>query len=569
MKTMTLIFITLIASTGLIAQTAIAPAAGVGSEGNPYEVATLGNLYWITASNTVVPNPNQSARWSSHYIQTANIDASETSNWFDGEGWTAIGDFTGSYNGQGNTIAGLFINQPEANSIGLFGYATGALIENLGLTNVSINGRVGVGGLVGRLRNESTISHCYSIGSVTGALWYVGGLVGRQEGNSTISSCYSMGSASGAHSVGGLVGEVATDSAIFNSYSTASATATGANVGGLVGRQASNSILLNSYSTGSVAGGSSSIGGLVGSLLTGSTIANSYWNIETSGQTTSAGGEGRNTDEMTYPYAANTYLDWDFTYYWAVDDEFTINSGYPYLQFLDLIPPKPAIAFFPENDAINIPVELVFEWLTDPDSAYPAPQGCLFAYWDAEENPPEIEDMIDVEDDTTYEVTGLAYNTEYDWQVIPYLILEENRARQPHTSRSLKSPTREYIIRENDYFYTDNCPIWSFTTGEEGLNTPIVTSIVIEGNVYLNWDEVESANSYIIYVSDLPYTDDVDWEEIAIVSEPGYSELISEERRFFRVVASTNELEEPVLLIPYDQRKRLGSVNTREHPSGE
>jgi hypothetical protein len=79
------IFLTcfLISST-LVAQTAVAPSVGNGTEANPYQIASLENLYWIAASNTVVPNPNQTVRWSRNYIQIADIDASETENWFEG-----------------------------------------------------------------------------------------------------------------------------------------------------------------------------------------------------------------------------------------------------------------------------------------------------------------------------------------------------------------------------------------------------------------------------------------------------------------------------------------------------
>lgn len=43
-------------------------------------------------------------------------------------------------------------------------------------------------------------------------------------------------------------------------------------------------------------------------------------------------GEARNTDEMTWPYAANTYAGWDFDEIWAEDQSYSVNDGYPYLQ---------------------------------------------------------------------------------------------------------------------------------------------------------------------------------------------------------------------------------------------
>ena len=89
----------------LIAQTATAPSSGDGSSGDPYQIATLNNLYWITQN---------SGEWDAYYIQTANIDASSSSSWDSNAGFTPIGNsgtrFTGSYNGDGHTISNLFIN---------------------------------------------------------------------------------------------------------------------------------------------------------------------------------------------------------------------------------------------------------------------------------------------------------------------------------------------------------------------------------------------------------------------------------------------------------------------------
>ena len=66
---------------------------------------------------------------------------------------------------------------------------------------------------------------------------------------------------------------------------------------------------------------------------------------------------------------------------------------------------------------------------------------------------------------------------------------------------------------------------------------------ITAGYVHMQWDDVISANSYMIYASDDPYA--ANWEEIATVGVLGYSEPISVEKKFDRVVASTEEI--PVL----------------------
>ncbi|MBW6516056.1 MAG: zinc-dependent metalloprotease [Candidatus Cloacimonetes bacterium] len=80
------------------------------------------------------------------------------------------------------------------------------------------------------------------------------------------------------------------------------------------------------------------------------------------------------------------------------------------------------------------------------------------------------------------------------------------------------------------------------------IDTPIVSVEIIDGYIHLNWEAVSGSNSYKIYATDNPYQED--WgNEIAIVGSPGYVEIISEERKFYRVIASTEEA--PVFdLIP-------------------
>jgi len=68
---------------------------GAGSEADPYQVSDLDNLLWISTNTS---------SWNSHFIQTADIDASTTSTWNTEDGFSPIGNsitqFTGNYNGQ-------------------------------------------------------------------------------------------------------------------------------------------------------------------------------------------------------------------------------------------------------------------------------------------------------------------------------------------------------------------------------------------------------------------------------------------------------------------------------------
>lgn len=199
-------------------------------------------------------------------------------------------------------------------------------IENCYATG-DVDGLEDVGGLAGKNVSQSIIIDSFSTGNVNG-LAYLGGLVGN-NGIAEISRCYSTGDVNGYDLLGGLVGVNASSATVSDSYSRGNVFGI-AFVGGLIGSNADNSLIINSYSTGFVEGNSST-GGLIGTNVDNSAAEESYWNIETSGQETSVAGEGRTTLEMTYPYAGNTYVGWDFAEIWQADEDYLINDGYPHL----------------------------------------------------------------------------------------------------------------------------------------------------------------------------------------------------------------------------------------------
>ncbi len=102
---------------------------------------------------------------SASFQLASDIDASATSGWNADAGFTPIGNsstpFTGTFNGNSYTISNLFINLPTTNGVGLFGYTSGATIENVGLINVNVTGGENwVGSLVGivKIQPPSTIA---------------------------------------------------------------------------------------------------------------------------------------------------------------------------------------------------------------------------------------------------------------------------------------------------------------------------------------------------------------------------------------------------------------------------
>jgi hypothetical protein len=228
------------------------------------------------------------------YALIKDIDCSDTVNWnWDGSkyrGFDPIGFgydsdyFAGSLDGQDFTISNLYINRPDEDGNGLFGYIGPASISNVGLIDVDITGGYQDGGALAGASNGYSfvyIDDCSATGSVTGTR-YIGGLIGRTR-SSYISNSYANVTVAGSgNSVGGLVGSVRQNGFISNSYAAGNVTGGGDYVGGLAGKihVYSGEGADNSYATGAVTGSGTNIGGLVGYLsLTsaGSTLSTSYW----------------------------------------------------------------------------------------------------------------------------------------------------------------------------------------------------------------------------------------------------------------------------------------------------
>jgi hypothetical protein len=260
---------------------------------------------------------------SGDYYLAGDIDCSCTQDWNNGAGFEPI-NLAGTFDGKGHKITGLYIYRPTTSNIGLFGRSEDS-ISNVGLEDVDITGGYGTGGLVGMI--WGTVSNSYVTGNVSGTGNGVGGLVGQSYAG-TISSSYTTGNVSGTgNGVGGLIG--LNWGTISNSYSKASVSVTslaGIWGGGFVGANMMGGVISNSYSIGSVSG--NIIGGFCG--WNDQDIMNSYWNTDI--YPTSDGGSGRTTDQMTYPYAQNTYTGWNFQTIWEDDINYDINQGYPYLR---------------------------------------------------------------------------------------------------------------------------------------------------------------------------------------------------------------------------------------------
>jgi len=309
----------MVLTNGSIAQNSTPPAFGDGSEANPYEIATIDNLYWLTQNST---------EWDKHFIQTADIDATSSSTWDEGKGLFPIGDntirFSGKYNGKGHVIANVLINRYESSNIGLFGIVDGGIIDSIGLPNIIVNGDRNVGGIIGYLisgsvKNSHTQGTVHSIS--TQHYGQVGGFVAYNKG--TIENCYaSVNTSSNKKGVGGLIG--INQGTVKNCYATGDVSGDYL-IGGLIGQN--HVTLINCYSTGKPTG-INTTGGLIGYNPGNPSIVKCYWDTETSEIAISDGGTGLTTAQMKNRLSFNN---WYFgeTGIWGMNC--SDNDGYPFL----------------------------------------------------------------------------------------------------------------------------------------------------------------------------------------------------------------------------------------------
>ena len=217
------------------------------------------------------------------YELTANLDfdtdVSGDANdgdtyWNGGDGWVAIGNsprFTATFEGNGNTIANLFIDRDRTDYLGLFARLDNATVRNLTLTGASVTGDDRVGLLAGRSYETTVISGVSVSGDVTAGDDRAGVLIGETSDDTTIEDSSTSGSVTGNGFVGGLVGE--NNGAISRSRSSANVSgdrdAASIYLGGLVGITYGD--ITASFATGSVGPLGSgddvdSAGGLVGEI---------------------------------------------------------------------------------------------------------------------------------------------------------------------------------------------------------------------------------------------------------------------------------------------------------------
>ena len=184
------------------------PANGDGTADNPYQIRTPAELYWFAALvNGTLTDVDQNTSACAVLVSdiTVNNNLLNSLDEYGNptgtvtiESWTPFGYhnsntdkacYSGTFDGQGHSINGLYRKQPEKKMISFCGYMNIGTIKNLAIIDSYFEGQYNVGGIVAN-SYAGFIKNCLFSGTVK-APNMVGGICGCIQENSTISDCFS------------------------------------------------------------------------------------------------------------------------------------------------------------------------------------------------------------------------------------------------------------------------------------------------------------------------------------------------------------------------------------------
>ena len=254
--TMLLFVTTMIMPTMMLAEESITPKRpeGEGTAEKPFKISNREELYWFAGLvNGTLPGEKKNV--SANAILTANIivntgvlDAVNKGKVSESDfiEWEPIGKhdsyddvYSGTFDGQGYTISGLYFNDTKASYVGLFGYigvdnyGYKGKISNVGVSDSYFQFDKQGGGVCGLIDYGGVLQNCSNSSTVIGKNnnSSAGGVCG--DNNGTVRDCKNTGSVSGQNDVGGVCGFSA--GTVKSCYNTGSVHGTGTHVGGVCG----------------------------------------------------------------------------------------------------------------------------------------------------------------------------------------------------------------------------------------------------------------------------------------------------------------------------------------------
>ena len=271
--TMLLFVTTMIMPTMMLAKSIDLKIPEGDGAGTPYKIGTAEELYWFAGLvngtlpgvkkdlsanailtddiivNTGVLDPNKDLVSGNDFIEWIPIGKSSSDD----------DAYTGTFDGNGHTISGLYFNKSNSWYVGLFGcIGAEGKISNVGVSDSYFQSSncPYIGGVCGS--NSGELQNCSNSSTVIGKEneYRIGGVCGYNSG--TVKDCKNTGSVRGKETIGGVCGN--NSGTIKSCYNTASVSGQ-YSVGGVCGDNYEGPITNCYYLSGTVADGKGGIGG--------------------------------------------------------------------------------------------------------------------------------------------------------------------------------------------------------------------------------------------------------------------------------------------------------------------
>lgn len=310
-----LLFVTTMIMPSMMWAKSITPTKPKGDgKTEPYQISNAAELYWFARLvNGTLKDEEKDVSANAILMNdiTVNegvLDAVNKGQVSDFIEWEPIGTsytddkaYSGTFDGKGYTISGLYFNNPTSYYVGLFGcIGANGKISNVGVLDSYFQFRALGGGVCGMNKNGE-LQNCSNSSTVICSMQDGTGGVCGYNSKGTVRDCKNTGSVRGKAPLGGVCG-VNSYGTITNCFNegTVSVTVTSGNVGGVCGNNYSGTIKC-SYNTASVSG-QYNVGGVCGSNNYG-TITNCYYLSDTAigginGKDVSGKAEGKSREKF-------------------------------------------------------------------------------------------------------------------------------------------------------------------------------------------------------------------------------------------------------------------------------
>ena len=169
--------------------TPVRPAKGDGTEGNPFQITNLGELYWFAGFvNKTVTDPDLTVNPYEACAELMN-DITVNDRLLTEDGalsgtsglveWIPIGltaGYDGTFDGNGKTVSGIYCAPQDAtkNFYGFFSHIDDGCVRNLTLADSYVcapaKNTAYTGGITGQVYENGTVENCHFDGTVTTAI---------------------------------------------------------------------------------------------------------------------------------------------------------------------------------------------------------------------------------------------------------------------------------------------------------------------------------------------------------------------------------------------------------------